>query len=76
MNDLWKFDGNYWTWMSGSNVISQNGNYGIQGIPDESNMPPSRDLACGWTDLHGNFWLFGGAVFSSKIEEYAKMNCI
>jgi hypothetical protein len=46
--------------MSGSNEGEQNGNYGIQGIPNESNMPSSRYLAIGWTDLNGNLWLFGG----------------
>jgi hypothetical protein len=75
LNDLWKYDGNYWTWMSGANVRSQNGSYGQLGIPDESNMPASRGMALGWTDLNGNFWLFGG-VASSKTKDYANMNCI
>jgi hypothetical protein len=60
LNDLWKFDGNYWTWMSGSHLRGQVGNYGEIGIPNESNVPPSQRSTFGWTDLHGNLWLFGG----------------
>ena len=26
-NDLWKWDGTYWTWMSGSSTTNQQGNY-------------------------------------------------
>jgi hypothetical protein len=47
-------------WISGSSEIHQEGNYGLQGIPDKSNMPSSRYDGVGWTDLNGNLWLFGG----------------
>jgi hypothetical protein len=60
LNDLWKFDGYNWTWMSGSKETNQNGYYGIQGIPDGSNMPSARYGALGWIDLNGNLWIFGG----------------
>jgi hypothetical protein len=53
--------------MSGSNETNQNGNYGILGIPDESNMPSSREYALGWTDSNGNLWLFGGTISPGKI---------
>jgi hypothetical protein len=73
MNDLWKFDGNYWTWMSGSKERNDGGDYGIQGEPSASNLPPSRHSALGWTDLYGNFWLFGGAgsVITGKTKDYS-----
>jgi hypothetical protein len=67
LNDLWKFDRNYWTWMSGSYDINQIGNYGEQGIPSEYNIPPSKTSALCWIDLHGNLWLFGGLT-SGKIK--------
>ncbi len=60
LNDLWKFDGSNWTWVSGSNVISQPGVYGTKGTPSSSNVPGTRNSAVSWTDNAGNLWLFGG----------------
>jgi hypothetical protein len=66
LNDLWKFDGYNWTWMSGSsNETYLDGNYGIQGIPDANNVPSSKIFALGWTDLDGNLWLFGGGNYGN-----------
>jgi hypothetical protein len=62
LNDLWKYDGNYWTWMSGIDDINQDGHYGELGIPNESNVPTSRYGGVAWTDLSGNLWLFGGVT--------------
>jgi N-acetylneuraminic acid mutarotase len=61
LNDLWKFDRNNWTWVSGASSTQQAGSYGTQGITDPSNAPGSRDGAVAWTDSSGNIWLFGGA---------------
>ncbi len=60
LNDLWKWDGSEWTWMSGDTVTDQNGVYGTKGTPDPANVPGSRRSAVSWTDSSGNFWLFGG----------------
>lgn len=62
LNDLWKFNvsSGQWTWVSGSNLTNQNGNYGAQGTPSASNVPGGRQAAISWLDLSGNFWLFGG----------------
>ncbi len=50
-----------WTWMSGSSgAISSLGNYGIQGIANSTNVPPGIYAGVYWTDLNGNFWIFGG----------------
>jgi hypothetical protein len=59
LNDLWKFDGNYWMWMSGSDEKDQIGIYGQIGIPDLSNTPSPRSYALGWTDLNGNLSISG-----------------
>ena len=59
-NDLWKFDGTNWTWVTGSNVVLQPGVYGTQGTASSSNVPGSRYRAVSWTDNGGNLWLFGG----------------
>jgi hypothetical protein len=51
--------------MSGSNERANQGNYGTLGIPDESNLPPSREIPFHWIDLNGNFWMFGGCRTSN-----------
>jgi hypothetical protein len=77
LNDLWKFDGYNWTWMSGSNEATQIGNYGILGIPDESNVPSPRQYALSWTDLNGNLWLFGGGeYYAGKTKDYSDMKFV
>jgi hypothetical protein len=60
LNDLWKFDGTYWTWISGSNSIDQTGVYGTKGIASSNNVPGARGLIISWIDSHDNLWLFGG----------------
>ena len=60
LNDLWKYSGGQWTWMSGSNLVNQPGSYGTQGTPAPSNVPASRNGGVAWSDAAGNFWLFGG----------------
>jgi len=62
-SDLWKYDPvtNEWTWMNGSGSQFVPPNYGVLGVPDPANTPGYRFFAsCSWTDLNGNFWLFGG----------------
>jgi hypothetical protein len=60
MNDLWKFDGLYWTWMSGSDQINQKGIYGDLRVPSQSNVPGGRSGSISWVDNEGSFWIFGG----------------
>jgi N-acetylneuraminic acid mutarotase len=60
LNDLWKYSGSEWTWMSGSNLMGQQGTYGIQGVPTSNNVPGARIEAVSWSDSAGNLWLFGG----------------
>ncbi len=59
-NDLWKFSGGQWTWVSGSNIPNARGVYGTLGVPAAPNIPGGRSNAVSWTDSSGNFWLFGG----------------
>jgi N-acetylneuraminic acid mutarotase len=60
LNDLWKFDGTNWTWVSGANIVNQPGVYGTKGMPSSSNVPGARNITVSWIDGSGNFWLFGG----------------
>jgi hypothetical protein len=65
LNDLWKYSGGQWTWMSGSNLPDQNGVYGAPGVPASANSPGSRVGAVTWTDAAGNLWLSGGDGYDS-----------
>src|SRR5690349_21286586 len=49
-----------WTWVHGSNLSNAAGNFGTQGIPSPSNVPPAVYEAIEFKDLNGNFWIFGG----------------
>ena len=60
LNDLWKYSGGQWTWVSGSNVGNQNSTFGAEGILDPGNAPSGRDFTSSWIDPDGNIWLFGG----------------
>ena len=66
LNDLWKFDGTNWTWVSGSNARNQFGVYGTKGVPDPANVPGARDGAVSWIDGSGNLWLFGGWGYAAS----------
>jgi N-acetylneuraminic acid mutarotase len=65
LNDLWKFDGTYWTWVSGANSVNQSGSYGTQGVAAVANVPGARSSAVSWSDASGNLWLFGGDGYDS-----------
>lgn len=66
LNDLWKYSGGKWIWMSGSDVTGREGIYGTQGSPAPDNVPGARFSASAWTDAFGNLWLFGGFVFDIR----------
>jgi N-acetylneuraminic acid mutarotase len=65
LNDLWKFDGFNWTWVTGSSVINQAGTYGNEGSAASGNVPGARLSAASWVDQNGDFWFFGGLGFDS-----------
>ena len=66
LNDLWKFDGQYWTWISGSSTADQYGIYGTQGVSSSSNVPGSRYALASVIDSHNNIWIFGGDGYDSS----------
>jgi hypothetical protein len=57
LNDLWKYNGTNWTFVSGgtTSTINQQGAY-----TGATPSPGGRQSAVGWTDASGNLWLFGG----------------
>lgn len=61
LNDLWKYNNGQWTWVSGANVVQQDGVYGELGVRNPTNVPGARIDAAAWTDVSGSLWLFGGS---------------
>src|SRR6185503_10337409 len=59
-NDLWRFDGTAWAWMSGAPTVWQSGVYGTKGVSSPTNVPGARNRPGSFIDLTGNLWLFGG----------------
>lgn len=59
-NDLWKYNGINWIWVSGSNQLNQSGTYGSKGTPASSNIPGARYDSVSWIDSNNNLWLHGG----------------
>ncbi len=69
LNDLWRWSGGQWTWVSGSDIVNQSGSYGAQGVAYPGNVPPARSGAVGWTNPSGNFWLFGGSFLGANFND-------
>jgi hypothetical protein len=66
LNDLWRFDGTYWTWISGSEFKNKYGIYGVQGTSSIDTAPGGRRDAVSWIDSNNNFYLFGGQGLASS----------
>jgi N-acetylneuraminic acid mutarotase len=74
MNDLWKYSSGQWTWMGGSNVGLQNGNYGSLGVADPNNTPGGRAGTVTWKDASGNIWVFGGLGYDESNPVNGELN--
>lgn len=63
-NDIWKYDmvTLQWTWMYGSNLDNDTGNYAVSCYFDAANLPRARtENKATYKDERGNIWMFGGA---------------
>ncbi len=60
MNDLWKYSGGEWTWVSGSNVANPSSIYGTEGSLEPGNIPGGRLNPSAWKAPNGNLWVLGG----------------
>ena len=67
LNDLWKFDGSNWTWVSGSDIRNQPGSYGTKNLSNSTNIPGRLYYSISWSDPKGNLWLFGGSDGSENV---------
>ena len=61
-NDLWLFNTTNleWTKVKGSAGSPPSFSYGTKGVPNASNLLPSRGGSCVWTDKTGSLYTFGG----------------
>jgi N-acetylneuraminic acid mutarotase len=66
LNDLWKYSGSKWTWVSGSKTTSHKGVYAAKGVANSTNVPGTRYGSVLWMDTKGNLWIYGGVGFDSK----------
>lgn len=62
LNDVWKYSpaDNSWSWEQGDRREDQRVRYGNKGTFENDNTPGGRYGSTGWTDIDGNFWLYGG----------------
>jgi gliding motility-associated-like protein len=60
--DMWSYDigTNNWTWLHGTQGVSNTGVYGIKGVASASNIPPSRYIYSYWQDEDNNLYMYGG----------------
>lgn len=77
LNDLWMFDPatSQWTWVSGSDLAGDPGDYGTRGVPSPSNRPGCRSDAATWVDRAGRLWLFGGYVSYYDSDYFSDVWC-
>lgn len=65
-DDLWKYTSGQWTWVGGSQTIS-NGAYGTLGTASSTNLPGSRLRSATWADKSGRLWVFGGQGYGAAL---------
>ena len=67
LNHLWKYNGENWSWISGSSVANTKGNYGEFGKFDTNYYPGSRSNSRQglWFDSFDNLYIFGGWGFGA-----------
>ena len=69
-NDLWKWTPSIesWTWVGGSDQLSQTGTFGTRGEAAPGNVPGARSGSVSWVDAGGDLWLFGGEGVDSRVD--------
>lgn len=67
LNDLWIYgSAGQWTWIGGSNIANQPGDYGSLRATAPNNIPGARNSEVRWIDSSGNLWLFGGGGYDAN----------
>jgi N-acetylneuraminic acid mutarotase len=68
LNDLWKFNTStgQWTWVKGSDQISQASVFGTQSIPSSTTTPGGRYICASWSDSNNDLYIQGGYGVSTN----------
>eukprot|EP01080_Neovahlkampfia_damariscottae_P003698 gene3698-6512_t len=64
LNDLWKFDGKLWTWVSGDKGVNTNSMVIEPRVYNPLHKPGSRALATGWINSKDEVFIFGGSGYA------------
>ncbi|MCP9747818.1 kelch repeat-containing protein [Lacihabitans sp. CS3-21] len=66
-DQMWHFSAkkNTWILMGGSDKTNQKNNVSIKKENSAGSLPGARYGSAFWTDKDGNFWMFGGSVYSN-----------
>src|SRR5437868_2739969 len=65
MNDLWVYENDTWTWISGSSADSSTGRYESKGVPSTTAVPSARQSSVLWCNTT-HLYLFGGSCCNSS----------
>ncbi len=70
VDDFWKFDikTKSWSLLNGAETFNAKGRQLSNGKA-VIDLPPARSGALTWTDSKGDFWMFGGSYFDSKLSK-------
>lgn len=60
LNDLWKWDGQNWTWVDGTKEISNEARPGAVNVVNPNFYPGYRNKSSYCVGSDGTFWLYGG----------------
>lgn len=58
LNDLWRYSGGVWTYMSGSELARQLSYYGPLGMQSSESLPGGCSGTMRWTDESGRLWAY------------------
>jgi gliding motility-associated-like protein len=78
LNNLWKYSTamNAWTFLKGDISTTPTTIYGTKGVPAHDNTPGGTANSMYWTDLQGNFWVFGGRNGSDLLDQVWKLSAL
>lgn len=73
--DLWKFDGNIWTWVAGSDTLNPESVFETRYVPSNSSVVGGRgSYSQIWIDSKENVWVFGGNSGSGQTNDLWKFD--
>lgn len=64
------FDGNYWTWISGTKEVNHLGVYGEKGVPNVNNLSPAKNRATAVINSNNIVYIFGGISWENNSNHY------